>query len=225
LARQTYTFDFEPIVIAQWLKKWLKEDFNKDAYYVPNGLDTSLFYQDEPLVPKNERLRVLLEGPIDVPFKGMKEAFEVVDGMDCEVWCVSSAGKPKSNWHCDKFFEKVPLKDMRQIYCSCDVLIKMTKIEGFFMPPLEMMACGGTVITNKVTGYDEYIKDGYNGLVVEQGDVSAARKKLNMLIRDRKLLDTLKQGGKETAKNWTWEESNRLFEEILEKNISLCESK
>jgi O-antigen biosynthesis protein len=218
LARQTYTFDFELIVIARWLKKWLKEKFNKDSYYVPNGLDTSLFYPDEPLVPKNKKLRVLLEGSIDIPFKGMKEAFEVVDGMDCEVWCVSSFGKPKPGWHCDRFFEKVPLKDMRRIYCSCDVLIKMTKVEGFFMPPLEMMACGGTVITNKVTGYDEYIIDGYNGLVVEQGDVAAAREKLNILIRDRNLLEKLIKGGIETAKKWTWEESNNEFVKILENN-------
>ena len=220
-ARRTYTFDFEFVVIAKWLKRWLKDKFNKDSDYVPNGLDASLFYPDEPLVPKNNKLRVLLEGPIDIPFKGMKEAFEVVDGIDCEVWCVSSSGKPKPDWHCDRFFERVPLKDMRKIYCSCDVLIKMTKVEGFFMPPLEMMACGGTVITNKVTGYDEYIKDGYNGLVVEQGDVASAREKLNLLIQDRSLLEKLKKGGMETAKKWTWEESNKQFEKILEENLAL----
>ena len=61
---------------------------------------------------------------------------------------------------------------------SCDVLIKMSRVEGFFMPPLEMMACGGTVLTGKVTGYNEYVVDGYNGLVVEQGDVESAKKKL-----------------------------------------------
>jgi O-antigen biosynthesis protein len=215
LARQTYTFNLEFVVIARWLQRWLKDKFNKDSCYVPNGLDSSLFYPDEPLEQKNKRLRVLLEGPIDIPFKGMKEAFEVVDGIDCEVWCVSSAGKPKPDWHCDRFFEKVPLQDMRRIYCSCDVLIKMTKVEGFFMPPLEMMACGGTVITNKVTGYDEYIVDGYNGLVVEQGDVQASKRKLRQLINDRSLLKTLIRGGIETAKKWTWEESSKRFEDVI----------
>lgn len=218
-AYRTYTYDFEFIVIAKWLKEWLRKEFNKDAFYVPNGLDTSLFFLDEPLVPKNDKLRVLLEGPIDIPFKGMKEAFEIVDGIDCEVWCVSTLGKPKSNWHCDRFFEKLPLRDMRKIYCSCDVLIKMSKVESFSLPLLEMMACGGTIIANEFTGSDEFIVDGYNGLVVGQGDVAAAREKLKLLISDRDLLNTLKKGGLETAKKWAWEESHKHFVKVLENNI------
>ena len=60
-----------------------------------------------------------------------------------------------------------PLSSMMTINVgSCDVLIKMSRVEGFFMPPCEMMACGGTVLTGKVTEYDEYVIDGYNGLVV-----------------------------------------------------------
>jgi len=221
MARKTYTFDFEFIVIARWLQKWLKNNFNKSAYYVPNGLDPLIFYPDKPLTPKSDKLRVLLEGPIDVPFKGMEDAFQVVEGMDCEVWCVSTFGRPKPNWKCDRFFEKVPLEKMRNIYSSCDVLIKMSKVEGFFMPPLEMMACGGTVITGKVTGYDEYIVDGYNALVVEQGDVESAREKLRLLINDRDLLNRLIKGGLETVKNWTWEYSNDQLEKIIKGELRL----
>ncbi|MFH1228335.1 MAG: glycosyltransferase [Planctomycetota bacterium] len=216
LARRTYEFGFEMIVIAKWLSKWLKNDFGKTASYIPNGLDNKLFFPYQPLEPKSSKLRVLLEGPIDVVFKGMKEAFEVVDGMDVEVWCISSGGRPKPGWKCDRFFEKVPLKDMRKIYSSCDVLIKMSKVESFAMPPLEMMACGGTVIINKVTGYEEYIVDGVNALVVELGDVKAARQKLEMLIKDRALLKRLVEGGIETAKNWSWDYSNDKFVRLLE---------
>jgi len=221
LARQTYTFDFEMIVIAKWLRQWLKDDFGKMASYIPNGLDNKLFFPDEPLEPKGARLRVLLEGPIDVSFKGMKEAFEVVDRMDVDVWCVSSGGRPKPGWKCDRFFEKVPLKDMRKIYSACDVLVKMSKVESFAMPPLEMMACGGTVIMNKVTGYDEYIVDGVNALVIEQGDVRAAREKLEILIKDRILLRKLIEGGLETAKRWSWDYSNDKFTKLLEGQIEI----
>ncbi|MBI4712895.1 MAG: glycosyltransferase [Planctomycetes bacterium] len=216
LAQQTYSFDFEFIAIAKWLRKWLKDAFGKNSVYVPNAIDTSIFYPDKPLEPKGDKLRVLLEGPINSPFKGMKEAFEVVADMDAEVWCVSTFGKPQPGWKCDRFFPGVPLEKMRRIYSSCDVLVKMSKVEGFFMPPLEMMACGGTVITNKVTGYDEYIVDGYNGLVVEQGDIKAAKEKLNQLIKDRNLLGKLIQGGAETVKKWyTWEASNDLLETVI----------
>lgn len=219
LAWETYTFDFEYVVIARWLKRWLRDNFGKSAHYVPNGLDTSIFFPEKPLTPKNNKLRVLLEGPIDIPLKGMDNAFQIVDGMDCEVWCVSSSGRPKRGWKCDRFFEKVPLEKMRRIYSSCDVLVKMSKVEGFFMPPLEMMACGGTVITGKVTGYDEYIVDGYNALVVEEGDVESAREKLILLINDRNLLHRLIKGGLETVKNWTWEYSNDQLEKIIKREL------
>jgi FkbM family methyltransferase len=215
LARQTYTFDFEFVVIARWLQKWLKNSFGKTSFYVPNGVDPSVFYPDVPLSPKSDRPRILLEGPIDIPFKGMEDAFRVVDGVDCEVWCVSTAGRPKPGWKCDRFFDGATQETMRKIYSSCDILIKMSRVEGFFLPPLEMMACGGTVITGKVTGYDEYMKHGYNGLVVEQGDVEGARKKLRELLDNMDLLRALKRGGQETAKQWTWDHSSDKFEQVI----------
>jgi len=219
LARRTYAFDLEFIAIAKWIRDWLADSFCKPAALAPNAVDPSIFYPDEPLSPKGDRLRILLEGPIDVPFKGMEDAFRVVHGMECEVWCVSNAGRPRPGWKCDRFFEKASQEMMRKIYSSCDLLIKMSRVEGFFMPPLEMMACGGAVITGKVTGFEEYIVEGYNALVVEQGDISAAREKLALLIKDRELLERLKKGGMETAGKWSsWDRSNDLFEDVIQRD-------
>ena len=215
MALATYSFEFERVVIAQWLGTWLKDKFGASSSYVPNGVDRSVFYPDAPLEPKGPRLRVLLEGAIEYPYKGMKKAFQVVEGQDCEVWCVSSVGRPKPGWKCDRFFQSIPPDMMRRVYSSCDLLVKMSTVEGCFMPPLEMMACGGTVLTNKVTGWDEYVVDGYNGLVVEAGDVAAAREKLAHVIRDRGLLAPLIRGGEETVPKWTWERSSDMFEAVI----------
>jgi hypothetical protein len=137
----------------------------------------------------------------------MQDAFEAVEGLDAEIWCVSSLGKPKPEWHCDRFFSRVPMEKMRRIYSSCDILLKMSRVEGFFGPPLEMMACGGAVVVGKVTGYDEYIKDEYNALVVEQGDVDGARKAIQRLISDNDLKSALIANGKKTVEEWNWESS------------------
>lgn len=215
MARESYRMPFEFLTIAQWLQRWLEDQFGKTSRYIPNAVNEELFYPDAPLKPKGKKLRVLLEGPIDVPFKGMEDAFRAVQDLDCEVWCVSSLGKPKRGWHCDRFFHRVPFHQMRRVYSSCDVLLKMSRIEGFFLPPLEMMACGGTVVTGKVTGYDEYIVDGHNGLVVETGDVEAARGCLQSLIDDRSLLEALKGHGAETVAQWRWDRSNEALHQIL----------
>ena len=149
--------------------------------------------------------------------KGMADAFRAVGDLDCEVWCLSSNGRPQAGWRCDRFFHAVPKAELRQIYSSCDVLLKMSRSEGFFLPPMEMMACGGTVVTGKVNGYDEYIVHGRNGLVVEQGDVAAARASIQRLIDDRELLEQLKARGRETAAQWRWDRANDAFCKVLDR--------
>jgi len=214
-ALESYKFNYGYLTEAKWIKNWLKEEFGHESYYVPNGLDEAIIYQTEPLVPKTNRVRVLLEGPIDIPFKGMEEAFNAVHGIDCEVWCISSAGIPKPEWQCDKFFEKVPFDKMKSIYSSCDILIKMSRIEGVFGPPLEMMACGGVCIVSKVTGYDEYITDEYNALVVESYDIDGVKNALNRLINDKELRCKLIENGRTTANEWKWEPSIDILEKMF----------
>jgi hypothetical protein len=105
---------------------------------------------------------------------------------------------------------------MRELYSSCDVLLKLSTVEGFFGPPLEMMACGGTAVVSKVTGHDEYIVDGVNALVVNLDDSSAAALALTRLRDDRALLTRLKAAGVETARSRQWSDSVLQFERFLE---------
>lgn len=202
---RTYHFPFEYMTEAKWIKKWLLDTYNHNATYVPNGINTNIFYPDTPLEPKHKnKKRILLEGAINLPFKGMKEAFDVVQDLDCEVWCVSNDGKPDPEWHCDRFFEKVPMEMMRQIYSSCDILLKLSRVEGFFGPPLEMMACGGVPIVAKVTGYDEYIIDGYNALVTTPGNILKTKKILKKLITKNSLYKKLLSGSQKTSISLSW---------------------
>lgn len=206
-ARLSYELDLNFLTEARWIRQWLAETFGKQAALVPNGLDPAIFYPDTPLEPKTSKPRILLEGAIALPFKGMKEAFEVVADLDVEVWCASAYGKPRKDWRCDRFFERVPMEQMRRLYSSCDILLKLSRVEGFFGPPLEMMACGGLCVVGKVSGYDEYIRDGQNALVVEPGDREGARNAVSELISNRGLQEVLRMNGLKTAAAWDWEAS------------------
>ncbi len=146
----------------------------------------------------------------------MAEAFEVVEPLDAEVWCVSSNGRPEKGWRCDRFFERVAIGEMRRIYSACDVLLKLSRVEGFFGPPMEMMACGGTVVVGRVTGHDEYIVDGENALVVEPRDVVAARAAVSRLLAEQPLRERLRRNGLATARAWRWETSIDALEKSFE---------
>ena len=72
--------------------------------YVPNGIDPTVFYPDTPLEPRNpNRLRVLIEGPIVIPYKGMDDAHAAISPLDCDIWIVSSVGRPKPGRRYDRF--------------------------------------------------------------------------------------------------------------------------
>jgi O-antigen biosynthesis protein len=215
ITRLSYLMDYEYITEARWIQTWLKEQFNKDSGLVPNGLDPEIYHEVEPLVPKGSKPRILLEGAIGLPYKGMAQAFEAVKNIDAEIWCVSSYGRVKADWKCDRFFESVPMSEMKKIYSSCEILLKLSRVEGFFGPPMEMMACGGAVIVGKVTGYDEYIVDNENALVVDPFDIKGAEDAVRKLIEDKDLYRTLVENGKRTSEQWSWETSLDKLEEII----------
>jgi len=214
-ARDSCRFDFEFMTEARWIQKWLRDNFGKEAHYVPNGIDSELFYPAEPLEPKGEKPRILIEGPADMPSKGVAEAFEAVRGLGCEVWYVNYRGEPDPGWKPDRYFYAVPMPEMRRIYSSCDILLKMSTVEGSSSPPLEMMACGGGCVIAKVTGVDEAIVDGENALVVERADIEGAGRAVKRLIGDRGLREKLIAGGMETVKNLNWDRSIDILEDIF----------
>ena len=214
-AHDSYRFDFEFMTEARWIQKWLKEKFGKDAHYMPNGIDLDIFHEAEPLQPKGVKPRVLIEGPADMPSKGVAEAFQAVEGLDCEVWYVNYRGEPDPLWKPDRYFFAIPMLEMKRVYSSCDIFLKMSTVEGVSGPPLEMMACGGTCVVAKVTGIEEAIVPGENALVVEPGDIEGARKAVRMLMDDRALRARLAKKGLKTVERLYWERSIDVLEKIF----------
>ena len=94
---------------------------------------------------------------------------------------------------------------MAAIYASCDILLKMSRVESFSYPPLEMMATGGSVVVQEVTGLEEYAIDKENCLIV--ADVASARKAIRRLIDDPALRARLGAAGREAADGMGWERS------------------
>ncbi|HWW00909.1 MAG TPA: glycosyltransferase family 4 protein [Candidatus Acidoferrum sp.] len=216
LARITYHAPYEYVVVAKWMQEWLHRDFGKNALYVPNALNETHMFRTAPIAPRTGQLRVLLEGPIHWGIKGMDDAFAAIKDLDVEVWCISN-GKPKRGQRYDRLFQSVPYDQMRAVYSSCDVLLKMSKVESFSYPPLEMMACGGTAVITRFTGHEEYASDEENCFVVDIGDIPAAAKRLRQLSQDRVLLAHLQKNALHTAAQKTgWGKSIDLLQNLFE---------
>ena len=67
---------------------------------------------------------------------------------------------------------------------------------------------GATCVTTPVTGFDEYVDHGWNGLVVGWDDPHGTARALDLLARDRALLQRLRDNALATARAWpSWEQS------------------
>lgn len=215
----TYALGLKVITEATWIKEWLERKYGLDVTLVKNGLKKEIFTKEGDTYDKCEGLRVLIEGPVDVDFKNVPKTRDLVNKSNAsEVWLLTSS-EIKSFKGVDRVFSRIPVKDCAKIYRSCDLIVKLSYVEGMFGPPLEMFHCGGTCIVYDVTGHDEYIKDGYNGYVVKTDDDEKVVEYINKLCEDKKELNRLKKNALATANKWpSWKESSGEFYEAV-KNI------
>jgi len=218
LCERTYGYHLPMITEARWIRRYLHEHHNQHAWLVPNGIRKDIYFPDGPTAAPREpgRLRVLVEGPVDVFYKNVPRAVSLAReaGAD-EVWLLTSSAL-EAFPGVDRVFSRVPIHETPMVYRSCDVLLKLSYVEGMFGPPLEMFHCGGTAVVYDVTGADEYMVDDGNSFVVTRDDDAAIINRLQRLRQEPQLLARLKAGAAATATAWPdWDQAAAQFAAAL----------
>lgn len=217
-ADSTYLLNLLIITEATWIQNYLRNNYGTEAKLVLNGIRKDIYTTNGISVASKDpnKLRVLIEGPLGVFFKNTEKAVQLAKQSEAdEIWLLTSSNI-SSFPGVDKVFSRIPILKTPEVYRSCDLLIKLSYVEGMFGPPLEMFHCGGTAIVYDVTGHDEYIIHNKNGIVVKTDDEQAVIDSINSLKRDPALLKRLKEGSKETALRWNdWETASEHFEKAI----------
>jgi O-antigen biosynthesis protein len=215
LVDSTYTFDLPVITEATWIKNYLYHNYSTHSWLVFNGIRKDIYrpYGTKTEKPAGNSLRVLVEGPIEVGFKNVPKTIELCrKSLADEVWLLTSSNV-SSYPGVDRVFSRVPITDTPAIYRSCDVIVKLSYVEGMFGPPLEMFHCGGTAIVYKVTGHNEYILHTINGFAAEKDDDKKIIEFINLLKKNPDLLREMKYEALKTAHDWPdWAESSSEFQ-------------
>jgi len=218
ICEKTYSFSLPMITEAHWIQEYIYENYNTTPFLVHNGIRKDVYTRTGDVVSPREKgkLRVLIEGPVDVVYKNVPTAIKLsIEAGADEIWLLTSSDILEFPG-VDRVFSRIPIHDTPPIYRSCDVLVKLSYIEGMFGPPLEMFHCGGTAIVYKVTGHDEYIIHDQNSLVVERDDEDRVVHYLRQLKDEPETLARLKEGAHKTAKQWPgWESCSLEFEKTL----------
>ncbi len=208
-ARATYQqMGFQYLTISRWCEDWLKKEFAIHARFAPNGIDLNLFQK----VNRNfreKKWRILIEGSALQPLKNIDESFQIIQQLpeeEFEIWYLTYEGKPKSWYRVDQLFQRVPYKEVPQIYQKCHLLLKTSFLESFSYPPLEMMATGGLVVARANSGNLEYLKHGENCLSYDDSEWKKAVSWIEELKKNENLVQTLVAGGLKVAKNRNWDD-------------------
>ena len=209
------------ITISRWCQNWLRDKYEKEAEFAPNGIYVERFY---PVKRdwSGRKVRILVEGNSNDYYKNVDESFRIVDMLDkekYEIWFMSYLGKPKDGYYVDKFLHKVPYEEVPDVYRQCDILIKSSILESFSYPPLEMMATGGYVVVAPNDGNIEYLNDGENCLFYQHDNLQTAVNAIDRILTDEKLRESLYENGVKTAQQREW---NNIRNEIL-KLYDVCE--
>ena len=142
----------------------LARQYSEDAEYLPNPVDTQLFYP-KPMPDRNGKLKVLIASNSDWNVKGtdmaIKALSQIKDQVDVSIIhhgkdfdrTVELAKSLGLNLH---VLKKVPHEKMSEYYWGSEVVIDQFRMGSLGMITLEAIACGRPVLTFVSSKYPEY---------------------------------------------------------------------
>src|SRR5690606_29579110 len=88
--------------------------------------------------------------------------------------------------------------------------------EGFHLPPLEAMACRCPVVSTRVGGPMDIIRDGINGFLVDVGDHRGLCDRVLQVLRfGNARWQRMSQEAFKTASGYSWDQATDRFEQAL----------
>lgn len=205
----TWRLPLRKIVVAQWLADLAREKFgDPDARVVNLGVDPELFYVKDKSYNQRPRVMMLYHHQ---PWKGCSDGLNAIslarESVDFDV-VLFGAHEAKGDVPPDaEFHFDPPQEDLRRLYCSCDVFLSPSWLEGGPMPPMEAMACGCAVVASNSRGIVEYAIHEENALLSEPRHPERLAADLIRVISDRELMRRLGEHGIRRMELFTWERS------------------
>jgi glycosyltransferase involved in cell wall biosynthesis len=220
IVKTAYTLPLKIITVSSIMEQRIKDLFGRMSTIIPNAINKNIFFQNRKIKNSSDELQILLVGSDCLKFKGhatiigalyiMKEI-----GYKFKINWITPV-KLSLNYNLLDLDIKEQIspsqEEIGDIYRASDIYICGSYYESFSLPPLEAMTCGCIALTSDNGGIRDYSVDGYNSIIFRPGDVFELVEKLRTIIEDPDLRLSLKKGGLDTSKKYSWAKSIRKLE-------------
>jgi glycosyltransferase involved in cell wall biosynthesis len=92
--------------------------------------------------------------------------------------------------------------------------------EGFAQVQVEAAACGLPIIGTQNSGAEEIIQDGYNGFIVEPGNIDQLVSAMRFFVKNREKLAVMSAKVRERIDFFSWNSYGNRWKAILETKLS-----
>jgi alpha-1,3-rhamnosyl/mannosyltransferase len=97
----------------------------------------------------------------------------------------------------------LPEEQLPILYNGARALLFPTFYEGFGLPPVEMLACGGAVLASTADAIRETV--GSKAHLIDPSDLDGWAAAMERVLREDDWWRTLRRGAEETAREFTWD--------------------
>jgi len=188
------------ITCGQFCSDMVVKTMSIEATTITNGIDQEKFFE---VANKRVSGRVLAMSRKNLPdlnriislleFRGIVIDIHIVDGLTQDELILE--------------------------YQQSDIFLVTGYPEGLPLPPLEAMNCGCVVVGFTGGGASEYMIDGLTALVSKDGDCIDAADKLEKLLMDNELKESLRSAGIEKAKCYTLGQTKKMLGDFYKELI------
>lgn len=215
---------------SQWAKQGLAADYEVPAdkvEVIPPGVNPGEWARPTP--------RRLHEGPVKILFVGgdfqrkggplLLEALRLVQPLNVELHLVTRAVLPPQPGVFVYHDLQPNSEALKRLYHDCDMFCLPTRGDCLPMVLSEAGAAGLPLVSTRIAGIPEIVRDGETGLLVPPGDAAALAAALKLLVTHPEIrLSQGQQAAALVARDFDAERNARRLLQVLKQTVDAARS-
>ena len=177
---------------------------------VPYGADIGICSSPQKTTKPSDPLRILFVGGLGQR-KGLSYLLEAIKTLGPSVHLTLIGRKSVDSCRpldmatdTHRWIPSLPHEDILREMRNHDVFVFPSLFEGFGLVITEALSQGLPVITTPNTCGPDVISEGVDGFIIPIRDSEAIAEKIELLLRDRNLLEAMSEAAQEKARQLTW---------------------